>query len=277
MFRPGETVCVSNSKYGYHSIPLKNAINGPVTLVPPNDSAEYHYPKTSELTLVALNPIKGFRQDINCTAFRNYLVELDVSTREQQIEYLKKNQLPYSAMIWSGNKSTHTLISLTQDLPSETLYRFFGEWILGIISLADQQTKNPSRSIRIPGVVRPETNQKQELIEFKGPITLEELTNWLKQHPNEKPKQKQEHKIPDVVDFTRIKPWICKMLVDGIKPPNRNKQWFTAAVEFALSGYGDDDTVELLRPYYQSDNDFKEREWETTIRSAFKWAYERKR
>jgi len=275
MFRPGETICVSSNKYGYHSIPLENAINGPVTLLPPTDKSETIYPKPEELILVALNPINGFRQDVNCTTFRNFLVEMDYGPLPEQLSYIKKLGMPYSAIVFSGNKSLHFLISLDTDLPNEKIYRAFSEWILNIITLADQNTKNPSRSIRIPGAYR-EPGKLQTLNELKGPVKIEELTKWLRWHPGEKPKEKQVHIISGEPDFTRIKGWVTKALKEGIKPPNRNKQWFCIAIEFALTGYTDDYTVEQLRQYYSPDRDFKEKEWETTVRSAFKWTRERK-
>ncbi len=98
----------------------------------------------------------------------------------------------------------------------------------------------------------------------------------MRQHPAEKPKEKQKHTISNRVILDRIRPWVSEKLVNGIFPPNRNKQWFTIAVEFATAGYSEDDTLDVLRAYFQPDRDFKEREWETTIHSAFKWAYERK-
>jgi hypothetical protein len=275
MFRPGETVCVSCNKYGYHSIPLENAINGPITLVPPTDNAEWMYPKPEELILTALNPIKGFRQDLNCTAFRNFLIEMDYGPLTEQAAYIKKLGMPYSAIVFSGNKSLHFLISLDTDLPSEKVYRVFSEWILNIVTLADQNTKNPSRSIRIPGAYR-EPGKLQTLVEFNGSVKVKDLADWLRRHPGEKPKEKQQHIVSKTPDFNGIKPWVCKVLIDGIRPPNRNKQWFSVAVAFALSGYSDDDTVDLLRAYFSPDRDFKEKEWEITVRSAFKWTYKRK-
>lgn len=275
MFKPDETVCVSHNKYGYHSIPLTNAINGPVTLVSPNIDREFEHTSTSDLTMVALNPIKGFREDLKCTAFRSFLVEMDYGPLPEQMAYVKKLGMPYSAAIFSGNKSIHFLITLDTDLPSEKVYRVFSEWILGVMTLADQNTKNPSRSIRIPGAYR-EPGKKQLLVEYRGVVPIKTLTEWLSRHPGAKPKEKRVHKVSEVPNLERIKPWICKMLVDGIVPPNRNKQWFTVGVEFALAGYSEDDTMDILLNYYSSDNDFKEREWETTIKSAFKWAYERK-
>jgi len=275
MFRPGETVCVSHNKYGYHSIPLEYAINGPVTLVPPTDKFPYEYPDISELLLVALNPIKGFRQDLNCTAFRNFLVELDYGPLPEQLAYVKRLGMPFSAAIFSGNKSIHFLISLDKDLPSEKVYRMFSEWILGVVSLADQNTKNPSRSIRIPGAYR-EPGKKQLLIEMPGVVKTEELVAWLNKYPDSRPKEKAERVISEQPDFSRVRPWVSEKLYFGVKPPNRNKQWFTIGVEFALAGYSEDDTIELLQKYFEPDRDFKQREWETALKSAFKWTYERK-
>ena len=278
MFRPGETVCVSSNKYGYHSIPLENAINGPVTLVPPNDKMEWVHPDTKDLTLVALNPIKGFRQDLNCIAFRNFLVEMDYGPLAEQLAYIKRIGLPYSAIVFSGNKSLHVLVSLDTDLPSETVYRIFSEWILAIVSLADQNTQNPSRSIRIPGALR-EPGKRQAMVEseYKGPVKIQDLVAWLNKYPNSRPVERQKNVISEVPFFEGIPDWICEKLYAGIYPPNRNKQWFTVAVAFCLSGQSEDDTIDVLRPYFTPDRDFKEKEWITTIESAFKWSYERKR
>jgi len=284
MFRPGETVCVSPNKFGYHSIPLENAINGPVVLVPTADSIAkrgltfenaIERIDSDKVILCALNPIKGYRDDLSCTAFRNFLVEMDTGSIDDQLAYIKKLGMPYSAAIFSGNKSIHFLLSLDKDLPSENVYRAFSEWVLNIVTLADQNTKNPSRSIRVPGAYR-EPDKQQKLLEYRGVVTIAELSDWLRQHPAEKPKEKQKHTISNKVILDRIRPWVSEKLVNGIFPPNRNKQWFTIAVEFATAGYSEDDTLDVLRAYFQPDRDFKEREWETTIHSAFKWAYERK-
>ena len=284
MFRPGETVCVSPNKFGYHSIPLENALNGPVVLVPTVDSiakrqltleTAIERIEPSKVILIALNPIKGYRDDLSCTAYRNFLIEMDYGPIADQLAYVKQLGMPYSAAIFSGNKSIHFLVSLDKDLPSEKVYRTFSEWILNVVTLADQNTKNPSRSIRVPGAFR-EPGKQQTLMEYRGAVKIEELSSWLRKHPEGKPQEREVHKVSIIPDFSRVKPWVCKKLVDGIYPPNRNKQWFTIAVEFALSGYSEDDTLDLLRVYYEPDRDFKEKEWETTIHSAFKYTYERK-
>lgn len=284
MFKPGETVCVSHNKFAYHCIPLQNAMNGPVVLVPtPNSLALRNLTLEAgieringdDLLLCALNPIKGYREDANCTSFRSFLVEMDAGPIPEQMAYIKKFEMPYSAAIFSGNKSVHFLITLDKDLPSESVYRTFSEWILGIVTLADPNTVNPSRSIRIPGAYR--DGKQQSLMEFHGVVKTETLAAWLSRYPGAKPKEKQKRRVvSDTPDIEGVKDWVAKALFDGIKPPNRNKQWFTIAVEFALSGFSEDDTLDVLRPFYEPERDFKEKEWENTVVSAFKYAYGRK-
>lgn len=276
MFRPGERACVSVNQFSSHSIPLDNILGDKVTLVSPNDKVLNKTVSTDDLVLVALNPMKsGFRLDENASSFRNFLVEMDYGSIPEQMAYIKKMGLPYSAVVFSGNKSLHFLLSLDTDLPSEGVYRKFSEWILNIITLADQNTKNPSRSIRIPGAKR-DTGKYQELIEFNGPVKLETLTDWLKKHPDAKPKEKQRRTVSDKPNFDLIKPWVSRVLVEGITS-KRNARWYAVSYEFFLTGHDLDSTIEILGAYFSPDPDFKEREWEATIKSAYKAVYERKR
>jgi|SRR5581483_10813918 len=287
MFRPGETVCVSYNKYGYHSVPLQMALEGPVVLVPTEDSVakrkitfEQGIERVSSdiLTLVALNPIKGYRLDQHCTAFRNFLIEVDYGPLKEQKAYIDKLGLPYSACVFSGNKSLHFLVSLDTDLPSEKVYRLFSEWIRAIYTAADQNTINPSRSIRIPGAYR-EPGKKQILVEYKGPTKITDFVAWLNRYPDAKPKEREKRKVSDndKNSFDRVKDWVWDRLENGFDPTKgRNKQWFAIAIEFALAGYSEDDTIDKLGYYFQEDRDFREKEWLITIRSGFKYAYDGK-
>lgn len=296
MFRPGEMVCVSPNKYGYHSIPLEVVLSDVITLVPTPDSVDkrnagrkerglppitweesFEQCKTQDLTLVALNPIKGFREDLNTTAYRSFLVELDYGDIDSQIEYIKRIGLPYSALVFSGNKSVHCLITLDTDLPSYEVYYTLAEWILAIATMADPNTKNPSRSIRIPGAER-EPGKFQKLIEINGLVKLIDLSAWLAAHPDAKPVKQEKRAVSgEPIDLSLLKPWVAHRLVYGLDPTKgRNKQWFSIACEFALAGYSEDDTIDLLSAYFTPDRDFKDREWKTSIKSAFKYIYERR-
>jgi hypothetical protein len=284
MFRPGESVCVSPNKYGYHSVALSSIFENEVTLLNTKfrdgaDQAECieKYP-TDDLTLVALNPIQGWRDDVSCTAFRNFLIEMDYGPLPEQLAYADKIGLPYSAVVFSGNKSLHFLVSLDIDLPNENVWRTMAEWTLAIASAADQNTKNPSRSIRIPGAFR-EPGKKQLMVRFNGPTSLQKFSQWLALHPEAKPKEPERRMVSSVLDPTLLKEWVAEALDQpqfiGAKR-GRNKEWFAIACEFALAGYSEDDTMDYLSGKFIPDRDFKEREWKTSIRSAFKYIYARK-
>lgn len=276
MFRQGETVCVSHNKYGYHSIPLEKALDGELTMVSPNPDYEFEKIKSTDVKLVALNPIKGFREDLNCTAFRNFMVEMDYGPLKEQLEYAQKIGLPYSACVFSGSKSLHFLISVDQDLPSEKVWRMFAEWILNVATAADPNTKNPSRGLRVAGAER-EPGKKQVMVDWRGQTKLADLVAWLSKYPGAKPKEPEKRVISGTADFSKLKPWVPQRLANGLRSDQgRNKQWFSIACEFALAGYSEDDTIEMLTEYFNPDRDFKEREWLTSIKSAFKYIYARK-
>ena len=277
MFRAEEEVGVSCNKYSYHSIPLKNALNGPVVLIPPGSNQDILKPSTDELILVALNPIKGFGSDANCYNYRNFLVELDCASVPKQLAYIKRLRLPYSAAVFSVNKSVHFLISLSKDLPSEKIYRFFSTWLIPSVPLADQNTINPSRKIRIPGGINPKSGGRQELLELKQPIEITELLEWLKQYPETMPVEKPKVERSDKPDFSLVKPWACKALLDASKHQisNRNKTWYALSVELSIAGYSEEQVLSILEHYFVPEHDFTRREWLTAVKSGIKTASQR--
>lgn len=285
MFREGEHVCVSHNKYGFHSVPLEAAMSGTVKLVPKEETAKEknqtveeatEYPLSGELLMCALNPIVGFREDKNCTAFRNFLVEMDSGSLAAQKEYVDKMGMPYSAIVFSGGKSLHYLISLDKDLPNEKAYRVISKWLLTAMPLADQQTFNPSRSIRIPGAERT-PGKFQKLLGDVRVVPFAELFAWLKMHPDAQPKQREKRLPSKSGKMYRVKHWVKKRLKSGLDPTKgRSNQWFAIAIEFAIAGYSEDETVNMLIQYFNEEHDFKEREWLAIIRSGFKHVEEGK-
>ena len=284
MFDETDTVAVSDSKFASHSVPLGSVLSGTTTLVSPNQKVDTKIVPSSELIFVAINPIKGFRSDSNVYSFKNFMLECDTGEISSQIDYLKQLGIPYSAIVFSGSKSAHILISLSKPIEDEESYRTIYQWLLNIGTLFDQACKNPSRSIRIPGAIRPETGLEQKLLEFKGSISKEELFEYLKTRIDAKPKIAEKRKIEGTeVDFHGIKEWAKSRLAQskngdysiGSKS-GRNVEWYALAMEFALSNYSEDKTVDILYDYFVPDRDFKEKEWKTCIRSAFKNAYARK-
>lgn len=275
MFKPEETVCLSPNKYGYHSIPLENAFCEEITLVSPDIEKQVEYCGSDEIQLVALNPIEGFRVDANCYRYRNFLVEMDVGPLSQQLDYVKKMGMPYSAVVFSGGKSLHFLISLSEDLPNEEAWRKISEWILAILPLADQNCKNPSRSIRLPGAAR--GDKRQALVEYHGEVANATLKEWLMTFHGFMPKDRVIKEIDTSGDlrFKKLKKWARDVMKYGPKKTgSRNKQWFAVACEYALAGFSEDDTLDILGARFIEDRDFKKKEWKTAIKSGFKHIYE---
>ena len=275
LFNPEETFCVSPNKLGYHSINSMDFWNGDFKLIPPPEaySTDPLWTCAKEIQLVALNPISGWRRDENTTAFRSFLVELDDGSLKDQHEYVKSLGLPYSACIFSGSKSLHYAITLDEDLPDEETYRFIIEWILKIVSKADQKTKNPSRSIRFAGNIRKETGKEMKLLEMKGRVKFQDLMAWLSRHPKEDPRNNIKMKTEDRENpgIMGVPLWVWGKLNNGIdESKGRNNEWFGIFREFSKAGYSCQEIIDSLEEYFVPDRDFRLSEWKTTAKSACK-------
>lgn len=275
LFDKGEQICISPNKYGYHSIE-QDAISDSITLISPNEDFGPMVIKEDDINLIAVNPIKGFRTDSNVTTFRSFMIEIDTGSLEEQKKYVESSGIPYSACIFSGNKSLHYAITLDEPLPNIDVWRFYNQWLLNVMEKTDQQIKNPSRSIRFPGNMRKNGRKlMQAMVELKGRVTQEEFFKWLYQHEDKKPVQRRERDVSILTgapDLTKIPAEVMTTLESGITE-NRNATWFYVACRFAEVGFLFDQTVGYLQPYFQEDKDFKNREWEGCIKSAYKRVY----
>lgn len=271
LFNEGESICVSNSQFAYHSIPLKEALDGKITLKSSNEKVPLNYCDSSDLILCSINPINGFRNDSNVTAFRSFLIELDTGSIKDQIATIKHLKIPFSAQVFSGGKSVHTAIVLSEDLKDEKTWRYIAEWILNVVTLSDKLCKNPSRCIRIPGSYR-EPGKKQRIMSLKTRVTHKELMDWLNRYEHLRPKVFEKRPIQEgEADFSRLSPWARSMLKKGIVFKNgRNQTWYSMAYDFALAGFSEDQTIDALIKFFEEEHDFKEKEFLTAIKSAFK-------
>ena len=109
------------------------------------------------------------RADLNVTAFRNFLFEMDGPDLETQENLIRKfhEQISFSAITYSGGKSYHCILSLSTDLAFEphkklSLAKYKNIWSaladrLNDIAgekVIDPSCKNPSRLSRTPGQMR---------------------------------------------------------------------------------------------------------------------------
>lgn len=271
-FNKDETICVSDCQGGYHSI--KQELDE-INLISPKEDKEDRKIKESDVTLVAINPIKGWRRDENVTAYRTFMVECDDMSLEDQYKYIKSMEFPYSYCCFSGGKSLHFGLVLDKDIPSEEIYRHTSQWILNILEKADSNTKNPSRSIRFPGNIRKNTGKEQKLVEMKGRVSLEVLSEWLNRYPSKVPKPMvKKHKNTGSANIKGIGEWAKKALVEGVHnmEGSRNQTWMAIGCEFAMNGFDLDDTIHHLSRYFEEQNDFREREWADAVKSGWNYA-----
>lgn len=271
LFNEGETICVTSGNYGAHSIE-QSEIGPVINLKTPNKQFTI---SEDDIQLVGINPIKGFKTDNNVTAYRNFMLELDDGTIAQQIKYIKDSGIPYSACVFSGNKSMHYVIALTQGY-SESIWRFVNQWILNILKAADQQNKSPSRGVRFPGNKRKNGAKKMQVLkELHGRITQSDLNNWLAKFPDKKPRIE----APPVENYGtfisegELPAFIVAMLKNlqqGVQP-ERNKSWFRASSYMAKRGMSVDMATNICRKYFIEEDDFKENELINCIKSAYRY------
>jgi hypothetical protein len=255
-FDPGEEICFSPNQYAYPS-EIQQNINEDSTV------------------LVAINPIKGQRKDENVTSYRTFMIECDDTSIPKQWDYVKKMEFPFSYCCFSGSKSLHFALVLDHEIPSEHIYRYTYKWILNIMQEADQKTKNPSRSIRFPGVIRPETGKEQKLLYMGKRVSLQELHRWLNKHPLKAPKPMvKKARNTGRPNPKGIKMWAKKALIEGVHnmEGSRNQMWMSIGCEMALNGFSLDNTVEYLEDYFEEQSDFKKSEWQTAVKSGWNYA-----
>lgn len=275
LYDPEDTFCVSPDKFGYKSISMSDIGKSNIKLLLPDGTEKTC--SSSDIELVSINPIKGFRRDENVTHFRNFMFEIDTMGLKDQLSYVEKIGIPYSACVFSGSKSMHFVVSLIKPLPNETMWRYVAEWILNIISEADKQNKNPSRSVRFPDVKRKSGKMMmQKLVKFNGRIEQSLLSSWLNKFEDRRPKIEDE--LPDPEDFERIEsfedlPKFVKetlMALHQGTQDSRNATWFKLAIFLNKKGFSKEDTLSYFGKYFVEERDFNKREWKTCINSAFK-------
>ena len=59
---------------------------------------------------------KPRRADLNCTSLKNLMFEIDGIPLDDQLELLFRSGIPWTAIVFSGNKSYHAILSLEDNL-----------------------------------------------------------------------------------------------------------------------------------------------------------------
>ena len=145
-----------------------------------------------------LNELKDCvnRRDSNCIQHTRFLFEMDSTSLDEQLTYLKRNKDIITRCVFSGSKSLHMIIQFSDDFEQTCKDNYKEIWhIINQIlfdSKCDIACSNPSRLTRRPGAIRADTKKEQKLIynnpeiRVKGNV-LDRIIISLRQ------KQRQKH------------------------------------------------------------------------------------
>lgn len=258
LFDPGEAVCFGASERSI-KVTTQNANPG-----------DYQFVSLNPLFLnLDRNPTEtwhrpniGRRADMNVTTFRNILIESDSGNLLSQYNYISnKRKLPYSTLVFSGNKSLHFIISLKKPLRDKEEYKNLVERIynrLGTRNI-DESCKNPSRFTRMPCFLRGDTGKEQRLLKINGRIDNDVVQRWIKsqtiQNDEDESQETTKTYKPKTKSHNQGK---------GIGQ-GRNVQIFNISCTYARAGIEIDETISEL----SSQIDLGHEELRKTILSAY--------
>lgn len=238
LFNEGEKVCYSSTPFGTFAWSLESWR--------PDD------------VYFSINPLLGARADSNVGAYRNILLEFDSISLDEQKEIIK--EIPYSTLVYSGGKSLHAIISLSQPCETPQSYRMLVERIYKKYPQADKANKNPSRFSRLGGQFRPDTEKLQTILDLRPRLTTEQLEKWLGPEPVELPKPRKHRRQRLLGTHTR------RFLRLGAPEGSWNLELFKAACEMARCNIEEDEALELV----EAINGYLTTSDRRTIGSAYK-------
>lgn len=250
LFDSHETVCSSPTVYATHS-------------------KSQFYVSTDDAFLT-VNPVNGYRRVADVTAFRSFLIEVDPKQWDQLSEhersqvlnfqktYIERSGLPFSACIFSGNKSLHYLVVLDEPFRDYEDYKFYFRWLANILDEIDVQAGNAIAGVRVPGHLRQETGKLQKL-EFIGRrIFKSDFLVFLEKHADSKPRGKTpaqqrepkiyeyEHREPQSGEYGRLSRRALQFLECGAPKGEWHREFIFTVKDLKAQNYSIEEAEEML-------------------------------
>lgn len=238
LFEPQELICVTDTVFG----------------------AQTAHIGVSHGQFFCINALNGPRNDANVSSFRNILLEFDQGSIEEQMAIVQESKMPYTLIIFSGNKSLHVIISLETPLANKTEYALLVHRLYQKFPTCDKSTKNPSRLSRTPFATR-DNGAIQSVISVNTRIPKEALEAFLGLQlvalpsPKTLPKAKQRMRLSTMA-FLRF----------GAPSGQWNISLFKAAADLSRCDTPPDKIIEML----ESVSGYLDNKDMSTIQSALK-------
>ena len=233
---------------------------------------------------LCINPAKGHnlnRAAENVSVFRNFLIEFDKGTLEEQFVCMANSGLPFSAYLWSGSKSLHFIISLDEPIETKELYKqYFERLVICTGNQADAQNKDVSRLSRFPSAMRNRmdaTTATQQVCDIRGRVKKNDLMNILFApainqlysaiHPIVTPCVKKAQ--PDGIPLKELNILIANVFAKfPLDSGEKHHNLFSCALALcANTDLDDDDIVMELADHDQGDHKVESEYWRA-VRSA---------
>lgn len=129
---------------------------------------------------ICLNALSAPKKSLKTVSkFRSFLIEFDKGTPDEQRQWVERMEVPYSTLVFSGNKSLHYIITLTRPLTEEQYDRACRQLKKLFENQLDPHCVNPQCFTRIPGGINQKTGNKQTLLELWGRIDTDLFLTWL--------------------------------------------------------------------------------------------------
>ncbi len=205
-----------------------------------------------------VNALRGHRSDANVAIYRNLLFEFDKGSIEEQMAKLVELRVPYTSLVFSGNKSLHCILSLKEPLANATDYAHVYRTIRYILFESDPTARNPSRLTRTAGATRSDTGHAQELIDLRPRLAGRKLGSWLShfhahiQRCEEREKEAAEERqrrfeTTSGEGIEAVDPWTIAFLEGRAKTKgSRHARLFAAACELVDCGVDFDTTLTYI-------------------------------
>lgn len=219
-----------------------------------------------------VNPITPgmSRKQLNLSDRRNFLIEFDEGTIEEQHELIRKLNIPYRTMVFSGNKSLHVIIALKKGV-TKAQYRALAARLRQAIPQADPACFEPARLSRLNGYNQPIRN-------FGNKITVKELDIWLTKlgFPAKEEHNNHLDNVPEINTEKEIRlAFSTKRLLTGdVKPHEAHRVVLGAAKNLQEMGYTMEETTDILAQARQLVR--KQESWAEAVRKTKRvvdWVY----
>ena len=266
LFENNEAVCFAwkTNDWAITSLSKYNEQRSPWISVNPIYADRDNDPESSLLPFAKSSLPR--RADCNVSAYRTILIEADTGSMKDQWAAIRDCGLPFTTSTFSGGKSIHFVISLSDPCSSRTQYDELFYVIQKAIPMKiDPACKNPSRLTRNPGVLNPKHKREQKLIEVRERVSQSDLKLWAASRgilitPRRPIVQASYKQLPQ---------WVEQKLRSGIPEGERNDTMFKLSCIMAKSGMQIEEAISRWQ-HVPGFAGITRTEIENTVKSAYR-------